>query len=80
MPVVKDPLDYDTAESVYTAIYLALDGYNIYKNGKSMYYYFDFGKYIGLFLSQAFVAADAWAGSEIMVATNPWELYVLQDV
>jgi len=51
MPVVES-LVYDTPlDSVLAALTIALDGFAIYNNGKTMYYYFDFGKSVGLFLS-----------------------------
>ena len=33
------------------------------------------GYYMGKFVSEIFVSADAWAGSDLIVPTYPWILY-----
>ena len=43
-----------------------------------MYYYGATGLAMGQFVTQIFVSADAWAGSNLIVPTDPWILYDAQ--
>lgn len=43
-----------------------------------MYYYGATGIAMGQFVTQIFVSADAWAGSQLIVPTDPWVLYDAQ--
>ena len=77
-PKVKSKV-YDTPlKNITAAVTLALDANNIYRKGRTKYYYFDFGKAIGLFVSQVIVTTDAWAGTELIPSVDPWELYLTQ--
>ena len=58
---------------------MCLDAYIIYASGKSMYYYFFWGKSIGAFLSTLFVSADAWAPGTIIEPKDPWLTYMCQE-
>ena len=69
---------YTTLESVFSAILIAIYGFNIYSHGKTMYYYGATGVAMGQFVSEIFVSADAWAGSGIITPTDPWILYDAQ--
>ena len=70
--------DYSLTETIIQAIFIALNGYGIYTNGKTYYYYGATGVAMGKFVSRIFISADAWAGSGIITPTDPWVLYNAQ--
>ena len=75
-PIVEN--NYTDLQTAAAAVQMAFDAYGIYAAGKTMYWYFFAGRSIGLLLSNIFVSADAWAGSNIITPTDPWILYNAQ--
>lgn len=78
-PVVSSNIgDMTLEDSILTIIELVLDGWLIYQDAMSEYYYYQWGNLMGYWLATLFTAVDMWGQLNIITPANAWDIYWTQ--